>query len=380
MPRVSKLLQVVGALALVALVVGSLAALVLVGQRVHVTIQDGDGADRGPETVELLGADLSALHDDVRALADGTRDGLSGLYDSLEEGAVERESRLRAEVSELRRELASARTSIESLERRSSENRAALDALLARGPDAGVGAAIPPPEPSSRPEPVPASEPVALSPTTGASSTEAPADAPRKKTFLAFELPSSTFSFEGRQRLALVPSLSRVGFDAKSTLHDFTGVTQKVSGELVVDLARPDAGASGRIAVDARSLDTGVAGRDEEMRSRLDVEHHGELAFTWTGFEPTAVDSDAQTVAGRALGSLSIRGVQREVLVPVKVAVDASRRVSIEGEASIRLSDFGVEAPSQLGVISVEDRVTIWFALRARSLGAAPLETPEDGE
>ena len=34
--------------------------------------------------------------------------------------------------------------------------------------------------------------------------------------------------------------------------------------------------------------------------------------------------------------------------MPVKVAVDASKRVSIEGECRLKLSDYGVEAPSQL--------------------------------
>ena len=76
-------------------------------------------------------------------------------------------------------------------------------------------------------------------------------------------------------------------------------------------------------------------------------------------------------VEGTALGKLSLRGVEREVAMPVRVSVDASKRVAIEGELTLKMSSFGIEPPSQLGMIKVEDEVKLWIALRARSLGAA---------
>ena len=56
---------------------------------------------------------------------------------------------------------------------------------------------------------------------------------------------------------------------------------------------------------------------------------------------------------------------------PLRVFVDASRRVVIEGEATIRLTDFGVRPPTRMGVISVEDTVKVWLSLRARATGTA---------
>jgi hypothetical protein len=35
------------------------------------------------------------------------------------------------------------------------------------------------------------------------------------------------------------------------------------------------------------------------------------------------------------------------------------------------MKDWGVEPPSQLGMIRVENKLKLWIALRARSLGAA---------
>ena len=55
----------------------------------------------------------------------------------------------------------------------------------------------------------------------------------------------------------------------------------------------------------------------------------------------------------------------------VSVAVDASKRLTIDGQTKIKMSDFGVKPPSKLGLISVEDEATVWIALRARTLGPA---------
>jgi hypothetical protein len=54
--------------------------------------------------------------------------------------------------------------------------------------------------------------------------------------------------------------------------------------------------------------------------------------------------------------------------MPVRLAVDASRRLVIEGEMALRLTDHGIEVPSKLGLISMQDEVKVWIALRARPL------------
>jgi polyisoprenoid-binding protein YceI len=274
-----------------------------------VTIAAEEAASkRGPDPVELLRADVGTLGGDVAAL----------------------NRNLETAVGELRR-------SLDALQAR-------LDALQLAPKQDGAAAPAPP-----LAAPAPASPP--------------------KKSFLAFDLPSSAFAFDRRQRFAIVPSLSRVGFDAKSTLHDFSGVSSSVEGTFEVDLARPGEKPSGRITVEAASLDTGIAGRDVDMRKTLAVEQFKTLTFEWSGFSATAVDARAMTLAGSATGKLTIRGKTREVSMPVKVSVDASRRVAIEGELSIQLGDYEVVPPSQLGMVKVADELKLWIALRARLLG-----------
>lgn len=411
-----KLLQGLGVVLVLGLIAASIGALSLSAQRVHVTIQPADAAvERGIDPVAVLGADLGELRTDVRALADANGPALEALHAALEQSAQERAQALektdaeRARALELRldaleRALASTQSALQRGEQEARETRSALRAALAQlsasrlAPDAasaspaapsadreidGAGTATipiaqaPRTTPESAPNSAPATASAESSPTNAAGSSAvvapgAPGAPEAKKSFLAFKLPSSGFSFAGRQRLAIVPALSRVGFDAKSTLHDFSGVTSSVEGELVTDLAHPDAACGGNIRVRAASLDTGVADRDAEMRTRLAVAEHPELRFDWQSFEAREVDAAAMKLSGQARGVLTIRGVAREVAMPVTVSVDESKRVSIAGELRLRMSQFNVEAPSKLGLITVQDEVTLWIALRARSLGAAP--------
>jgi len=199
------------------------------------------------------------------------------------------------------------------------------------------------------------------------------APTPRPGGFLSFSIPTVTFQFDREQTYELVPDLCRVGFDAKSTLHDFTGVTSQVAGRFTADFDDPDGNWRGEVTCDAKSLVTGVDGRDENMREHLDTINHPQIRFELQRFVPAegGIDTARQTARGEIRGQMHIRGVQRELRMPVAVEVDASRRVVVTGQVPLRLSDFQVPVPSQLGVINMQDEVQVWIALRARLVGGS---------
>ena len=378
----ARLFQWIGVVAVLALVVGAVAALVMVGERVQVTVQEGgQAAARGPDPVELLRADVSQLASDLGALSDASGPQLQALHDSLAEESRARGDALAAELRALQAQVQELRTRVDRGLADEAAARAridpALEALAARLDAVVAALSIPAPavEPRSEPAPeavtesAPTTVPAAR---TGPEPVPAPPPAePPKKGFLTFQLPSRSFAFDRLQRWSILPGLSRVGFDAKSTLHDFSGVTQSVAGELTANLARPEAGCKGTVTVEAASLDTGEKDRDADMQKGLDVAGHPQLSFEWTGFTPESSDATAMKTTGTVRGRLTIRGTAREFAMPVRISVDSSRRAAIEGEAKLKMSDYGIEPPSKLGLISVEDQVTIWIALRARSLGDA---------
>mgnify|MGYP001361968866 CR=1 FL=1 len=387
-----KLLAGVGVAALVLFGASGLIALGVVRDRITLVAQDsGQSSAREAEPVQLLAADVAALRADLVALSEALGPQLEQLHSALEDSADERAQSQQAGIEKLAGALASTNTRVDALAaaiadqgtqvnaafeqlRVALESRAEADLAAVSAPIAAVTALVEPEvQPQAPAQPV--LDDVAAVEPAPAETAETPPPAQRK--FLSFKLPSKSFSFSGRQRLAILPSLSRVGFDAKSTLHDFSGVTQKVEGELEVDLAQPTLEPSGSVVVDARSLDTGMADRDEGMREHLDVQRHAQLRFTWTGLRDAEVDLANQRVRAVAVGRLSIKGVEREVALPVQVSVDSSQRVGIEGELKVRMRDFGVEPPSQLGMIRVENEIRLWLSLRARSLGAVKAEASD---
>ena len=165
-----------------------------------------------------------------------------------------------------------------------------------------------------------------------------------------------------------MPDLCRVGFDAKSTLHDFSGVTSKVTGHFAADLDDAAGAWTGEVACDAGTLLTGVEGRDTNMYEYLATKEHPQIAFKITKFAPAAngIDATKQTVRGDIHGTMTIRGVSREIVMPITVEVDASKRLVVKGQVPLKLSDYSVPVPSQLGVINMQPEVKVWISLRAR--------------
>ncbi|GEM_PF-3157133 len=188
-------------------------------------------------------------------------------------------------------------------------------------------------------------------------------------SFLSFTLPSQKVRFDKRLTWTLIPSLSRVGFDGKSTLHDFSGVTSDLSGSLEAKLSHPSDHPKAIIKVRSKMLKTGISGRDEEMYSTLAVNKYPEIRFSLLSFQSKKIDPKHEKVVGIAHGKMSIHGISKEVDMPTTLFLDSSRRLHVEGEMPMDITDYKIVPPSKLGFISMNKMVKVWIRLRARVKG-----------
>jgi len=339
----------------------------------RVTLSEAESAAPADSPAVLALADeVNALHADVRALASGMGTNLEALHASLLETLDEHAAAAELRLAALRDEVGSRMTppsppdELADLRREIQELRRSLEHAASGSPAQFVPSSEPLAAEPARAEP----EAVAAAPegTPAAAPSAAPAEPEKKarKSFLAFKLPSDDFRFDERRSWALVPSLSRVGFDAKTTLHDFTAVTSSLTGELEVDLSRPGETPRARLVAQAKSLASGNGDRDEAMREHLAVEEHPEIVFELASFVPAELDLAAMKASGKARGKMTIRGVTQEVEMPVKVLVDDARRLCVEGEVMLDLERFQVPVPNKLGLISMEKEVRVWISLRLR--------------
>lgn len=392
-PMAVSLFSVIGVVAVLGVGVAGIGASMLVKDRIRIEVYDDAPKDDG---LALVRDDVRSVQSDLQALTQALSEQLGRVGEALaqqdQRGASEAKSVLDAVLNLERalgtqtQRLAQLEQQVAALSLRSNEPVAEPIAVRQAVP---IAAPVPEPEPpvpsaaptgepeSADPRPaetLPAETPRAETPPAETPPTETAKAAPKGKAFLGFQLPSRTFRFDQLQQFEVVADLSRVGFDAKSTLHDFSGVTSKVAGGFAANLADPATSFTGSIACEAKTLVTGVEGRDTAMCEHLDTEKHEQIRFTIESFTPDVdgIDAAKLTLAGTVNGTFEIRGVKKAVTMPVKLAVDASRRLSIEGQTKLSLPDFGVPVPSQLGLISMEPDVVVWVALRARvAAGAA---------
>jgi polyisoprenoid-binding protein YceI len=376
-----KLLQVLGAAALIGWTVLGAAAWAATRGQVHVVLSAEDPAD-GPDPAALLADQVAMLQEDLGGLTATlganfsildrrVSDSLARAERPAADGASERE--LRARIAELEARL----FVLESAWRAASTPAALPSDDLATSPAAPPVAAAE--HAGERPTAAPDPGGAAPARTDTAAADQAAAAAPEpahpeapapKASFLAFRLPSQSFERDARRRWTILGSLSRVGFDAQSSLHDFTGATSAVSGELVANPARPGDRPTGRMEVDATTLDTSLDDRDAAMHEHLASDAHPTFAFEVRGFEPAGHDAEPAAhdgvTRGTVRGAMTIRGVSRELGMPVDLRLDESHRLLVEGSAPLRLSDYGVPVPNKLGLVKMEDEVQVWITLRAR--------------
>jgi len=116
------------------------------------------------------------------------------------------------------------------------------------------------------------------------------------------------------------------------------------------------------------SLTTGMALRDEHMRKLVFTRPDGQTPdIRFSGRQAKCPVSPGREAQCRISGTLSIRGVERPFEVPLKVKQegDASPVLKASGDTVVKLSDFGIERPSQLGV-KTENDVKLHLVFTAR--------------
>lgn len=101
------------------------------------------------------------------------------------------------------------------------------------------------------------------------------------------------------------------------------------------------------------------------LRDALDAERHPEIRFA-------SVRVSAKPLRGFVIdGVLTLRGVGRNVRVNVVIGPMKKGRFQVDGDATLKLSDFGVKPPSHMfGLAGTKDEALLRLLLWATEPGA----------
>lgn len=150
---------------------------------------------------------------------------------------------------------------------------------------------------------------------------------------------------------------SEVTFKARSRLVDAVGRFHRFGGEMSVD-PRDLRTATLTLSVDAASIDTNNRKRDDHLRSAdfFDVTRHPLVRFESVRIVPA-------TRGAAVHGRLTIRGITREVAVPVEVEIGDGNIVA-RGAFALDRQDYGIAYQSALN--PVQDVIDVAFTIHAR--------------
>lgn len=185
---------------------------------------------------------------------------------------------------------------------------------------------------------------------------------------LSFLLAAGLFAASSQPVLVHVDN-GVVSFDASTNVSAVTvhGKSSALRARLTV---RQNDGQLEIIEVNAtlpvEALSTGMSLRDGHMRKYIFTDGAGkapELQFRAGQLScPFEAGKEASC---KVAGALSIRGIEKPVTIDLKIKADTARGYHASGGGIVRLSDYGIERPSQFGV-KVEDAVKIHVDFQGR--------------
>jgi polyisoprenoid-binding protein YceI len=163
----------------------------------------------------------------------------------------------------------------------------------------------------------------------------------------------------------IVPSESRVWFDADAPLHSFRGQTQDLSGAFTLQQTSPPQITGAKVMINAASLETGNSERDADMRRDfLEVERFPTIELH-VGAVQTAQSAASQASWDVVLhAQLTVHGTTRHVRVPATVDLTAER-VTARGQIHLDMRDYNIRVPRFL-LIPMASQVLVGFDVVAR--------------
>ena len=182
-------------------------------------------------------------------------------------------------------------------------------------------------------------------------------------------LVGATWAHLGARATAPAPlaiDTARVTIAGTSNLHDFSATTEKVrvvradapalaASHAWDDALKPGGIATFEVAIPSTSLSSDKDGLNKNMYKALKAQEFPDITFRLTRIDAGAAGTP------RAVGTLKIAGVEREIAFDVKVQrKDAC--LTVTGEVGLLMTDYGITPPkAMLGVLKTNPKVTVSF-------------------
>ena len=196
----------------------------------------------------------------------------------------------------------------------------------------------------------------------GASASPQPAaDLPVQGQMRTFEIQSgeSEAAYHIRETFAIISLETRA-----------VGVTDRLGGTIEIDLSNPHILRSLNVTADLRGLKSDEPNLDEKLADRwLVTNQYPQAIFMATGIpDPPLAYHEGEAASFQLTGEMTIRDVTRPVAFQVTARLSGDTLIGT-ASGTLKMTDFGIDPPSLLDFVAVEDEVRVVVNFVARQLG-----------
>lgn len=163
---------------------------------------------------------------------------------------------------------------------------------------------------------------------------------------------------------------SHVRLKGTSTLHDWACEAGGMDARLLAPDAivqiqlQPEDQGIGELTLAIASLECGDNRMERQMREVLRAGEFPVIHYLLTGYRRTPERGELSI---EATGAITVAGVTRPLVVQVEGHVDEDGVLRAAGEASFRMTDFGLKPPTAFfGLLKAGNVVAVQFDLRTR--------------
>lgn len=186
---------------------------------------------------------------------------------------------------------------------------------------------------------------------------------------LVLTFPASPLQAADVVRYEGQPSGSKVRIDGTSTIHDWTVESHLIGGAMELDANFPQNLAEAikvtpkvNSVILVRSLKSGKTAMDDIMHTSMKQKEHPKIEYKLLELslkEPPA--SPGAAMKFNSKGTLTVAGVTRTNAMVVTMQPMAGDKLKVTGSTDLKMTEFGIKPPTQLGVFKTGDEVKISF-------------------
>jgi len=170
-------------------------------------------------------------------------------------------------------------------------------------------------------------------------------------------------------RYDALPTGSKAKLDGTSTIHDWTVESRLIAGNVEFEsgfnLDQPAPGkvnARCLVTIPVRQLKSDSTKMDSVMYEHIKQKDHPRIEYRLTEMTLKEAPKTADApVLFDTRGELSVAGVTNKIQMPVTMTRVDKAKLKFTGSTSVKMTSFGIQPPTLIGILSTGDDVKISF-------------------